>query len=224
MTKAIENANNQRKSRTTASAAVQQKGKKQKTTGMADKRAEKNLQKKLGEMIANSPKMTGQQALNQQIQGQGGGGKGVIQAAWIGRRGLAHSEWLKWGVTGEHQSGHGVFHEHIFYEDDREPRNQGFGPNGVFTEGDEGYVRISGGYNDAHVRLAAQAHSNNGEYNLTDNNCQQWVNKVLKTYFAIRKESPKSKVQEEEGIEMTEFRSNIELNLSKLPPGEYEMY
>ena len=216
-------ANKHEGSPAVANATAQQKSKVKSTPELLDKRADKNAQKQLGTFISNSPKLAEQRVLNKQISGQMNSSDGVIQGAWIGRRGLAHSEWLKWGITKEHARGRGVFHEHIFYEDGRRPANQGFGPNGIFTEGEEGYEEVGYGYDDGAMRLASQAHQNTGKYNLFRNNCQQWVSRVLRTYFRIKHERPRRKVTEEEGIEMRELGGVGRLDISRLPPGEYEM-
>jgi len=114
----------------------------------------------------------------------------TIQRAWTGRRQLKPLKFLgkPWVVR---KSGNIVnlrlFHEHIFFEDGLAPPNWGhMGKEGVAEDKAENlgsYSPVRTGLDDAKMRQAvAQVKVNPGEYSLLSNNCQDYVQKILRIY------------------------------------------
>lgn len=114
----------------------------------------------------------------------------IIQRAWTGRRQLKPLKFLgkPWVVR---KSGNIVnlrlFHEHIFFEDGLAPPNWGhMGKEGVAEDKAENlgsYSPVRTGLDDAKMRQAvAQVKVNPGEYSLLSNNCQDYVQKILRIY------------------------------------------
>jgi hypothetical protein len=141
--------------------------------------------------------------------------QGVAQLASLKRRALGRQEFLKWGVDEqEHENGLGVFHEHIFFDDDKEPSNIGFGPHGLFhEESDDGYTLVGPFLSDKYMRLSVHLNKNPGEYNIVGNNCQKWAKKVIDDYYKLLDLGPHSKADKD--LEMQELgphprRPNIE--------------
>jgi len=79
-------------------------------------------------------------------------------------------------------------HEHGFFEDGSGD-NRGFGPEGRFSEDPEGkgYKYEDKHYDDDLMRKAMD-NIKDGDYDLLDNNCQDWCDKLRDEYERLRKE------------------------------------
>lgn len=112
------------------------------------------------------------------------GDSDVMQCAKIRRRPLGGVG----SVDGNdaHIRKHGLYHEHIFFDDDAPGQisNVGFGPHGLFSEINQDKYKDShtGRKADREMRLAVQA-IQPGKYNLLNNNCQHYVSKVHEEYL-----------------------------------------
>lgn len=116
----------------------------------------------------------------------------TIQRAWTGRRQLSGLGFLgkPWVVR---KSGNLInmrlFHEHIFFEDGGDPSDYGhMGKSGLGTDqahGQDEYSKVRKGLDDAKMRQAVAKMGNPGEYGLFSNNCQDYVQGVLKHYDSL---------------------------------------
>ncbi len=89
-------------------------------------------------------------------------------------------------------------HKHIFYQDDLQPTDRGYGPNGVYSSGDGGreeqpydYDIEKYGLDDHIVRQAQHTVELYGsfdaqDYKVKDHNCQVYVNAVLDLYHNLK--------------------------------------
>ena len=86
------------------------------------------------------------------------------------------------------KSDKGIFHQHIFFDDNRTPGDIGFHDNELFHEpGMEGAYHWSiQSLNDQEMRLAVHNVGDPGTYHLGGNNCQAYVTKVLKQYNNVK--------------------------------------
>lgn len=112
-----------------------------------------------------------------------------VQGAWTGRRQLAPLRFLgrPWVVN---KRGNIVnlrlYHEHMFFEDGASPPDLGhMGQQGLGSEtssmlGD--YSRVQGNLDDGRMRQAVQQRGDPGPYSLLSNNCQDYVQSVLRIY------------------------------------------
>lgn len=114
----------------------------------------------------------------------------VIQRWWAGIRqlsglGILGKPW-NWGGNPWDLGG---YHKHIFLEDGGDPADVGhMGPDGLGPDSDHSqaeYTRTEEGHDDATMRRAIARHSPAPRYGLTDDNCQRWVNNVLRTYRTL---------------------------------------
>ena len=115
-----------------------------------------------------------------------------IQRAWTGRRQLAGLGWLgrPWVFNkSSNLINLRLFHEHIFFEDGKEPPNwghmgqQGVGTDQTHTQDD--YSKVRENLDDAKMRRAVGKFGDPGEYGLLTNNCQDYVQGVLRIYDSL---------------------------------------
>ncbi|MBN2653815.1 MAG: hypothetical protein JXR79_01690, partial [Nitrospirae bacterium] len=86
-----------------------------------------------------------------------------------------------------------ISHEHLFFEDGKEPSNVGCSRKGLFTETfPQGYRCRSGKYNDCIMRKAASKVP--CIYSAARSNCQDWAALVRSEYQKLEMDS---KIQEE---------------------------
>jgi hypothetical protein len=109
----------------------------------------------------------------------------VIQRAYTARRPLGGK--VSFGLKSRLFHNKGVFHEHIFFEDGKAPPDIGFhnGSPPLFQDSKEMlglYVKIKTGLDDGKMRSAVSSVGDPGKYSLLGNNCQAYVEKVLKEY------------------------------------------
>ena len=90
----------------------------------------------------------------------------------------------------------GVYHQHIFYEDEK-GGNVGYSKKGCFTEmSDDGYDRSPWHYDDATIRKAVDELLKSGDwdpedYDLIKHNCQDFCDAIIKKYGELN--GPKRK-------------------------------
>jgi Domain of unknown function (DUF4157) len=116
----------------------------------------------------------------------------IIQRAWTGRRQLSGLGFLgkPWVVR---KSGNIVnlrlFHEHIFFEDGVPPENWGhMGKAGLGSDtahSEKEYSKVRQDLSDAKMREAVKLKGNPGSYSLLANNCQDYVQDVLRIYDSL---------------------------------------
>lgn len=116
----------------------------------------------------------------------------IIQRAWTGRRQLGNlhallgKPWV-WRKKGNIFNW-GGYHEHIFFEDGKQPPDIGhMGKKGLGqdTGRENEYSKVETGLDDDTMREAVEANkgmADPGDYGLLSNNCQMFVQAVLKTY------------------------------------------
>jgi hypothetical protein len=98
----------------------------------------------------------------------------VVQPAFTAKRALGR--YGKWAMLGP------AFHMHIFFEDNGDPQNIGFmGQVGLGQDAfdDDLYDKVQTGLDDARMREAVKAVGDPGAYSLGDNNCKDYVAKVM---------------------------------------------
>jgi len=106
----------------------------------------------------------------------------VIQPAYIAKRPLQALPFMI-GIA---------YHEHIFFEDGKQPPNIGFmGKGGLGQDETDGYTQTRTGLDDALMRQAVLKVGNPGEYSLLGNNCQKYVASVLAAYEVLYKAKKK---------------------------------
>lgn len=116
----------------------------------------------------------------------------TIQRAWTGRRQLTGLGFLgkPWVLN---KSGNLVnmrlYHEHIFFQDEGTPPDYGhMGKSGLGTDNShtkDEYSKVRTGLYDSKMRKAVAMMGDPGNYSLISNNCQDYVQGVLKHYDTL---------------------------------------
>jgi hypothetical protein len=118
----------------------------------------------------------------------------IIQRAWTGRRQLGNLNALLGRPWVWRRRGNifnwGGYHEHIFFEDGQQPPDIGhMGKQGLGqdTGREDEYSRVETDLDDATMRESVEENEDMaapGTYGLLTNNCQMFVQAVLRTYRA----------------------------------------
>ena len=105
--------------------------------------------------------------------------------AYFAIRPLQGLPWLGWISNNpiDNTMNTAVAHEQLFFEDGKEPMNQGFFEDSKLKTENllDGYRKLPGQYNDCVMRMAVRA-ARIGEYNISTNNCQSWADRVRSQY------------------------------------------
>lgn len=110
--------------------------------------------------------------------------RSVIQPAYTAKRPLGNGP--KWTKIGP------LYHEHIFFEDGKEPPNIGhMGKVGLGQDAaGSGYKADRTGLDDNLMRQAVVNVGNPGKYSLLSNNCQDYVARVIAEYQRLQAAPP----------------------------------
>jgi hypothetical protein len=80
----------------------------------------------------------------------------------------------------------GLYHAHIFFEDGKTPSNIGLFKHGLGQEdskwGNSDYTKTHEKLDDAKMRKAVEKHTSPAKYHTLHNNCQDWIERVMRTY------------------------------------------
>lgn len=124
--------------------------------------------------------------------------------AYFAKRPLKNTPWLGVASCGregspDDRSNTEISHEHLFFEDGKQPANQGYGLHGVFTETKvSGYRCQSRKYDDCLMRKAVSRVTPKpycllGKPGQPKYNCQDWAGSVREEYAKLEQDTAAKK-------------------------------